>query len=99
MDKLSQHWKVPQDPFESFRARGYLGRSRPLLIMRKIHHIKELYPFVQHLSRHIYFSATDRDALDHSLIEEVLANDFLEPIGTGRRQSLEEDVPAIDLSF
>jgi hypothetical protein len=81
MDQLSDKFHIPfnQDSYKAYKDRGYIGQVRPLLTMRKIYSVDELFPFFEHLGRHVYYCATQPETPDWTLIEEVLVNDFLEP--------------------
>jgi hypothetical protein len=67
-----------RDSFELYRSKGYLGHSRPLLPMRRVQDMKDLSPFLRHLSRHAYFSMVDQETADTCVIEDILTHDFLE---------------------
>ena len=82
MDQLRLNFNVPcsQEAYKLYIDRGYIGQMRPLLTMRRIQSIQELYFFFEHLGRHVYYCATQpEESPDWTLIEEVLVNDFLEP--------------------
>ena len=66
------------ESYEVHRSKGYIGHSRPLLPMRKVQDVQDLFPFLKHLSRHAYFSVVDLETVDMSVVEDIITHDFLE---------------------
>lgn len=81
IDRLAHKW-IQTDALEqelleeSYRKTGYLGHSKPLLVLKLVEEPKQLYPFLTCFSRHIYYSMLDIEHVDVKQVEALVQNDF-----------------------